>query len=73
MKDLKIEFLKGGGPGGQSVNKTESACRVGNLVKPSGHASSYRNPSLQPRAKRPGPEQKKSDRGSQGEAVQDRA
>ena len=28
MKDLKIEFQKGGGPGGQSVNKTESACRV---------------------------------------------
>ena len=28
MKDLKIEFQRGGGPGGQSVNKTESACRV---------------------------------------------
>ncbi len=28
MKDLKIDFQKGGGPGGQSVNKTESACRV---------------------------------------------
>ena len=28
MKDFKIDFLKGGGPGGQSVNKTESACRV---------------------------------------------
>lgn len=28
MKELRIEFQKGGGPGGQSVNKTESACRV---------------------------------------------
>jgi peptide chain release factor 1 len=28
LKDLKIDFQKGGGPGGQSVNKTESACRV---------------------------------------------
>ena len=28
MKEFKFEFLKGGGPGGQSVNKTESACRV---------------------------------------------
>ena len=31
LKDFKIEFIKGGGPGGQSVNKTESACRVTHL------------------------------------------
>lgn len=27
-KDIKYEFMKSSGPGGQSVNKTESACRA---------------------------------------------
>lgn len=27
-KDLKYEYTTSRGPGGQSVNKTESACRV---------------------------------------------
>jgi len=27
-KDIKIEFLKGQGPGGQRKNKVETACRV---------------------------------------------
>ena len=27
-KDLKYEYMRGSGPGGQSVNKTESACRA---------------------------------------------
>lgn len=28
MKDIKIEYMRGTGPGGQHKNKTESACRV---------------------------------------------
>jgi len=27
-KDLKIEFMRGRGPGGQHRNKTDSACRI---------------------------------------------
>ncbi len=27
-KDLKIEFMRGQGPGGQHKNKTDSACRI---------------------------------------------
>jgi peptide chain release factor 1 len=35
-KDIKYEFMRSSGPGGQSVNKTESACRATHL--PSGMA-----------------------------------
>ena len=28
MKDIKFEFMRGKGPGGQHKNKTDSACRV---------------------------------------------
>lgn len=31
LKDVRIEFLKGTGPGGQHKNKVESACRVTHL------------------------------------------
>ncbi len=27
-KDIKYEYMRSSGPGGQSVNKTESACRA---------------------------------------------
>lgn len=33
-RDIKYEYMKSSGPGGQSVNKTESACRATHL--PSG-------------------------------------
>lgn len=31
QRDIKYEYMKASGPGGQSVNKTESACRATHL------------------------------------------
>ena len=47
--ELKIEYMRGSGPGGQHRNKTESACRVTHI--PTG-ISAYADERLQPVSRR---------------------